>query len=163
MSKRRGRRYRGIVAGKCSFRWLATDPLCVSERTQLPSTAKACFLLPTRALTCGATRREGGGRTTVTQLRLHSHYFLKHCYLAGVQALVNTFVNELVPLFAATSFQAGGMALEASQLAGPLAFSGAAFLIYAGRLPGIALTSVCISVQSNLDNRYSIGSRKSYR
>ena len=48
------------------------------------------------------------------------------------QALTNTFTNELVPLFAATSLPQGGLALMPSQLAGPLAFSGAVFLLYAG-------------------------------
>ncbi len=49
-----------------------------------------------------------------------------------MQALTNTFTNELVPLFAATSLQRGGLALTPSELAGPLAFSGAVFLLYAG-------------------------------
>lgn len=67
----------------------------------------------------------------------------------GALAFFNTLVNELVPLFAATSVPAGGMALEASQLAGPLAFSGATFLLYAGLIyPAVqqhfGIMSLCV-------------------
>ena len=41
-------------------------------------------------------------------------------------------VNSVQPLFASTPKERGGLSLTASQLAGPLAFSGAVFLAYAG-------------------------------
>ena len=41
-------------------------------------------------------------------------------------------VNPVQPLFASTPKERGGLSLTASQVAGPLAFSGAVFLVYAG-------------------------------
>ena len=38
---------------------------------------------------------------------------------------------QLIPLFASAPLDRGGLALRPSQLAGPLAFSGAVFLLYA--------------------------------
>lgn len=49
----------------------------------------------------------------------------------GAIALLNTYLNELVPLFASAPRDRGGLALKPRQLSGPLAFSGAAFLLYA--------------------------------